>query len=658
MRFSKICICNYRQYQSLEFDFPESDHDLHIIVAQNGVGKTNLLNALTWCLYGSEPHLGNVNNEAQGLPRYNITALNEARNQGRTQFVIQVDIYATDNGENVIFTGRQPVTITGGKPFLGKEEHTVRVSTGQDYKTLTPEEAKLYTDKYMPESIREYVFFDGEQLNNYFLDDTSKRIREAVYSISQVDIVSRIARRLDEVIADYQREATSKEPSLQDKYDRIQAAIRAVDAALDDCNKLKEQIALSEAEVKSIGEQLRDTENLPELENEYADIRATREAQEARHQATIQKLIAFAREKKVVLAYYPVAREAIRIIDAKRASKVLPPDIDKKMLEAMLEAQRCTICDHPLDSSAMQKIRALLSQIQVSSETSNLLNSIYDELARVIEEAKAYPREKEALMEELRTIEADIQKSDKKMHDLSIRIDKVTDPEKAHVRKLFHDRQYHDELLKNNRVRLGAAELRYSQALEEKEKAEREYRDAMGKSKEVQRLREVIQRAQTGSSMLREIEGEIMGDIRKQLEIRTTEQFLSLIWKKNTYSHITLSDNYLLNLFSLDGYSCVATCSAAERCLLALAFTLALHEVSGFNSILFIDTPVARVSDKNRTNFADVLSEVSAKKQIIMTFAPDEYSTEIRRVFEPLLASTRRLELYNEAVVRIAKEGT
>ena len=59
MRITNIDITNYRQYKSLSFAFPSSnDSDIHIIVAQNGIGKTNLLNAITWCLYGKEPHLG------------------------------------------------------------------------------------------------------------------------------------------------------------------------------------------------------------------------------------------------------------------------------------------------------------------------------------------------------------------------------------------------------------------------------------------------------------------------------------------------------------------------------------------------------------------------------------------------------------------------
>jgi len=125
---------------------------------------------------------------------------------------------------------------------------------------------------------------------------------------------------------------------------------------------------------------------------------------------------------------------------------------------------------------------------------------------------------------------------------------------------------------------------------------------------------------------------------------------MQLIWKKNTYDRIVLNKEFQLDLIHKDGYSCVGTCSAAERCLLALSFTLALHEVSGFNSLLFIDTPVARVSDINRVNFANVLCEVSKNKQIIMTFSPDEYSPEIKKIFDPAARTNVELNMVNEKV--------
>ena len=89
--------------------------------------------------------------------------------------------------------------------------------------------------------------------------------------------------------------------------------------------------------------------------------------------------------------------------------------------------------------------------------------------------------------------------------------------------------------------------------------------------------------------------------------------------------------------------------------MLALSFTLALHEVSGFNSLLFIDTPVARVSDVNRINFANVLCEVSMNKQIIMTFTPDEYSPEIKKIFNPAAKTKVDLQMINEKEVVVVK---
>ncbi len=60
--------------------------------------------------------------------------------------------------------------------------------------------------------------------------------------------------------------------------------------------------------------------------------------------------------------------------------------------------------------------------------------------------------------------------------------------------------------------------------------------------------------------------------------------------------------------------------------------------------MLFIDSPVGRISDLNRKSFAEVLMEVSREKQLILTFTLSEFSEEISSVFkEDLISSTTRL---------------
>ena len=58
MKIDFIKLENYRQYKDLKIEFSTSENqNLTIIQGANGAGKTNLLNAITWCLYGKEKHI-------------------------------------------------------------------------------------------------------------------------------------------------------------------------------------------------------------------------------------------------------------------------------------------------------------------------------------------------------------------------------------------------------------------------------------------------------------------------------------------------------------------------------------------------------------------------------------------------------------------------
>ena len=87
--------------------------------------------------------------------------------------------------------------------------------------------------------------------------------------------------------------------------------------------------------------------------------------------------------------------------------------------------------------------------------------------------------------------------------------------------------------------------------------------------------------------------------------------------------------------------------SATEQMALAYAFTLAVHKASGKNCPLVIDSPLGRVSDKIRENMAEALIEVSKTKQIIMLFTPDEYSDEVRSIYNGA-ATVKELNLSDD----------
>ena len=74
---SSISISNYRQYngkQTLDFK-NDKIKNVSLILGKNGAGKSNLLNAITWCLYGIETHKSKDNHDSTGMPIINTSAL-------------------------------------------------------------------------------------------------------------------------------------------------------------------------------------------------------------------------------------------------------------------------------------------------------------------------------------------------------------------------------------------------------------------------------------------------------------------------------------------------------------------------------------------------------------------------------------------------------
>lgn len=641
MRFTNLEIENFRQYQTLSFEFPRTtENDLHIIIADNGVGKTNILNAITWCLYDDEPHLGD---ESRSLPRINLNAKNEAIQRGDKTACISVKIFAED-AENIIIFSRK-VQVQLASNFEGKSELTVTVNMSGDAKIYEKEEAALYVEKYMPKKIRQYFYFDGEQLDSYFISDESSKIKETIHAISQVDVVSRMKDRLGKIIQSKQNEAGKKAPNIRELNNELQEIRREIQGIGGTISELEKQIALSETVIKTNTERLSGQENLPELEAQYQTLTRKRTDLEEQRSDCTEDLFAFVREMKVALSLYDCAKSTLDLIAEKESQNALPPNIDRQLLQRLLndEHGQCYLCNHPLDQSGRSHIEELLNKIQVSSETSNLLMSIRSELQRIVESAESYPAKKKHILKQYRDICDSLKECEKSLQALDDELSKFEDKQQVVV--WHNERKKHEELLETNKKKKAVAEYQLGNALERQSDTEQRLEKELKKEQACKRLRQLIDFASKARMVTAEIETEMMTEVRSQMERRTMDYFAKLIWKQGVYDHITLNDKYQLDLIHRDGYPCVGSCSAAERSLLALSFTLALHEVSGFQSLLFIDTPVSRITGQNRANFANVLQQVSKNKQLIMAFTPDEYSENIRTVFEPAASSLARLSM-------------
>ena len=142
----------------------------------------------------------------------------------------------------------------------------------------------------------------------------------------------------------------------------------------------------------------------------------------------------------------------------------------------------------------------------------------------------------------------------------------------------------------------------------------------------------------------------IVDETKREMQEQTWKEFRSMIWKENTFGSISIDDQYNVAVYNMQGHIMTDSASATEAMALAYAFTLSVHQVSGKNCPLVIDSPLGRVSDENRVRMAKALLNIAKEKQIIMLFTPDEYSPAVAEMYDKK-ATVRHLNLSKDESV-------
>lgn len=331
---------NFRQFrgrQRITFS-TDSDKNVTLIYGSNGAGKTALLNAFTWGLYGkTTPALeapDNLINEAAwaaAKPGQSVTARVEVEfeDDGKTYQIERVrTARKLDNGQSVI-TQQDVATL-----------HVI--DAGGEDELANPEGA---INQILPDRLHRFFFFDGERdVERLVKPDAFAAIEDSIKTILGLEIIERAISDLG--IA---RKELNKE---------LSAVGTAEDKAVTErIRNLEEQIETEKAELATI------KSNLGHLEEELADVNdalakteAVRELQERRQEfeealsgcsvriANAEAALAREVDRNGFLAFVnPLASQTLEMFDDRRARGEIPSDIKLQFVQDLLEQHRC-IC--------------------------------------------------------------------------------------------------------------------------------------------------------------------------------------------------------------------------------------------------------------------------------------------------------------------------
>jgi DNA sulfur modification protein DndD len=655
MRIESIEIQNFRQYRKEKFEFPKlkGKKDIHVIIGENGEGKTNILNALTWCLYGEELHLGDKNTAINKINSQYVQELRDrSQKNGETKVTVVMSI---EDGGKITFMRTAIYSITQSNVVETKQDVIAIANTNSGNKIIdNKDDYEMYVSRYVPKEINEYIFFDGELMDQYFKSEKRGNIESGIKDLTKATTIERTKKQLnsyaktniapvlknngDNRVSEAQANLESEQKRRDDQQEKVGLILSQIKKAEDEIEKLTEKIQGFDT--------LKDkTDRLEELEEESDNLK--------RNQKKLNEdLNEFVRQNYINFALFPALNEFRNYIHSQESKGNLPPKIDKRLVQSIIDSKECAICGSHLNTEHLQHVLSILQKLEVSSKTSAELNRASSALNAIIDNMKVYPKKKQAIIDRKKTLDSQVRRNEEEYEKLSKELRSIPNQDK--IREAIIEREEYRKNIGPLHEKFGREKLLLEARAKAVKRAESELDDAMKSNRLLDKYRKQLDFCKKGIILLDETLNEIIEECRKEMEVVTFEIFNKLIWKKDAFSKVNILDDYSFELLDAYGQQTLGACSAAERAFLALSFTIALQQTSGHDSLLYIDTPLGRVGEKNRINFTEVLTGIAESKQVILSFTPTEYDDNVRRLFANEYSSYCELS-FDKGVTTIKK---
>ena len=657
MEFDYITFKNYRQYKDAKITFSRDPlKRITVLQGVNGAGKTNLLNAITWCLYEKEYH---IDLKYKGLPIVNTTVLNDdnidiievkvelqlIQNDGKKLIIVRSQNFKKDKNNN-------PVEIKSIKSISIMREGQ-REWTGP----IQGDDAQKIIDDMIPRSIEEYFFFDGERMDAYFKQNTGSDIKQAVFDISQIQLLENLIEHLKKRRNEFFWAAKNLDSKSQEKRDLIKLYTTSQDSDTTELQKIEKKRNDAEKMEKFYSDKLKNSslERIQFLEDQRERISQDKlRLEDQIINVDDDKLKVINKSMPVILLSDTLLFTKNLIDQSKDAGKI-PPLYEKIFISNLLTHNVC-ICGSDISekdeysNKRRKRVESYLLQAELSGITNELIET-NAHIQQMIKDVENFPANIIDLENRNKILKDQI---DEKVTEFNKYTQEILDSNVENIKEWEKERAKYE---KEKESYIGNQKL-LQHNIERRENVLRalnsELKKELEKEAKNKELLKILSLCDEGTKAAINIKSKIMEDIKNELESKTSQQFLSLIWKKGTYTGVEIDNDYNISVPHVSGLEGLGTLSAGERQVCALSFVAALNSVSGFEIPIIIDTPLARISDEPSKNIALNLPKYFINKQITILMTEKEYSDEVKEAISDFVGKSYIINITEQKLGNLA----
>ena len=377
MILEKLVIENFRPFrgkQELVFSTTKRKN-ITIIHAENGFGKTALLNALLWGFYGHE----GLTPDLEKPDRIIHEGL-AADCEDPEALVARVTILFDEDGAK--FTLTRSLSLSQERADSRKTDLVVDVQReGQTFANIDKPKEQLQA--IIPFGISRFLFFNGERIDHLAMDKNAAQITEAIRQVLGLKLLKTtiedlehqsVRGRLNRDLADNSDEQTNELIQQEEELERI---IRDYREELETC---RNEQAATDNEIKGIDAKMEANRLTRELQQTRSRLESERDDLEDSINETRQRLKSTIADRAFVLFAEELVEKGKSIAQNLRREGKIPARVVNSFVEELLDAHRCICgCELIEGTPEYQKVTQLLEiagDQQFNTSVSALDNAI------------------------------------------------------------------------------------------------------------------------------------------------------------------------------------------------------------------------------------------------------------------------------------------
>lgn len=589
----------------------ELEPGLYILHGVNGRGKTTLLNAVKWALYG----------EVRDRPGRRLSPsdlINRvAHREGERGFSVELTL---EEGDATYFIRRTQAVAEGVGSDLYMERNGQSLGKGASLAQI---------QALLSEKVSRFFLFDGEQLQQYekllFSEGPeADLVKQSIEDILGLPVLVNAIGDLEWVGEDLGKRqsalarADAKMERIGLQAQQLETDIESKQQDLADLRSDEQAfITIKEdrdAFLKGYESSLEALKEIESLESEIAQLE---------HQADEMKdlraeALSLVWRDVLAGAVAPLRAELERTaLEAQRATVLAGVSRDHTTrLDHSISSGICDLCHQTIDEEAFARLRTeLAAHSNAELERSERVDGAFLRLAK-LQEIQPSGRLEDALARDVRVseIEGDIVAKRQELGRLRAALDELPENEVSTAQR-ERDQALQD--IGRQRAEIALVEAEVARLREQLQTARASLRDAAD-TKEQQAVATAIGLAEGLGNVFSRARDQFRDELKVSVESTATEVFLRLMHDDEAFSGLRINNNYGLEI--LDEYGKTAGYrSAGQEQVVALSLIAALNRNARRPAPVIMDTPFGRLDAEHSQNILRFLSEMAEQVFLLVT---------------------------------------